>query len=70
MINDIFGWIGTAMILISFTLNSMTKLRVVNAIGSIFWIIYGIQTNTIPTIFVNTCVLIIHSVWLFKNLRK
>jgi hypothetical protein len=67
MITDIFGWIGTALILFSFTLNNIVKLRIVNAIGSVAWIIYGIQTQIMPTIFVNTCVLIIHSIWLYKN---
>ena len=67
---DIFGWIGTALVLFSFTLNDIVKLRIVNAIGSIVWIIYGIQTGIMPTIFVNTCVLIIHSIWLIKNKSK
>ena len=64
---DILGWIGTALILYSFTLNDIKKLRIVNMIGSIAWILYGIQTGIMPTIFVNVCVLIIHAVWLYKN---
>jgi len=70
MITDIFGWIGTALVLFSFTLNNMFKLRIVNAIGSIAWIVYGIQTEIMPTIFVNTCVLIIHTIWLIKNKKQ
>ena len=64
---DILGWIGTGLILYSFTLNDIKKLRIVNMLGSIAWILYGIQTNIMPTIFVNVCVLIIHAVWLYKN---
>lgn len=67
---DILGWIGTALILYSFTLNDIKRLRIVNAIGSIAWILYGIKTNIMPTIFVNVCVLIIHCHWLFKNSNK
>ena len=67
MINDILGWIGTGLILYSFTLNDIKKLRIVNMIGSIAWITYGIQTRIMPTIFVNVCVLIIHTHWLYKN---
>lgn len=70
MINDILGWIGTALILYSFTLNNIRKLRIVNAIGSVAWITYGIQTGIMPTIFVNVCVLIIHCHWLLKNKTK
>jgi len=64
---DILGWIGTALILYSFTLNNIKKLRIVNMIGSIAWILYGIKTGIMPTIFVNVCVLIIHSIWLIRN---
>jgi hypothetical protein len=70
MMADIFGWIGTALVLFSFTLNDIVKLRVVNALGSIAWIVYGIQTQIIPTIFVNMCILIIHSIWLIKNKKQ
>ena len=67
---DILGWIGTGLILYSFTLNDIKKLRIVNMIGSVAWILYGIKTNIMPTIFVNTCVLIIHAHWLYKNTNK
>ena len=64
---DILGWIGTALILYSYTLKDIQKLRIVNGIGSIAWIIYGVQTNIMPTIFVNVCALIIHCHWLIRN---
>ena len=64
---DILGWIGTALILYSYTLKDIQKLRIVNGIGSIAWIIYGVQTNIMPTIFVNVCALMIHSIWLIRN---
>jgi hypothetical protein len=64
---DILGWIGTALILYSFTLNNIKRLRIVNSIGSIMWIGYGLQMGIKPTIFVNTCILIIHLHWLIKN---
>ena len=69
MVTQIFGWLGTFFTLYSFTLNDVMKLRLVNSIGSVLWIVYGIQTHTTPTIVVNGCVLIIHSVWFVKNKR-
>ena len=67
MIIDIIGYIGTVLILYSFTIESMFKLRVVNSIGSIVWIIYGIGIWAGPTILVNVCVLSIHSYWFYKH---
>jgi len=64
---DILGWIGTGLILYSFTLDDIKRLRIVNMFGSMAWITYGIQTGIMPTIFVNVCVLIIHAHWLIRN---
>ena len=64
---DIIGYIGMALILYSFTITDMWKLRLVNSIGSIFWIIYGLGIMAGPTIMVNSCVLCIHLHWFYKN---
>ncbi len=67
LISEFFGWFAMVLTLLSFMVNDMFKLRVINSIGSIFWIVYGVQTESYPTIIVNVCILIIHSVWLIKN---
>jgi hypothetical protein len=70
MIIDIIGYIGTILILYSFTIESMFKLRVVNSIGCVVWIVYGIGIGANPTILVNACVLCIHTYWFIKHRRK
>jgi hypothetical protein len=67
MIQDIFGYIGMAIVLFSFTMNDVAKLRLTNLIGSIFWILYGWGIDSTPTIIVNTAVVMIHSYWFYKN---
>lgn len=68
MINwDIFGYIGTVVVLYSFTIEKIMKLRLINSIGSMFWIVYGIGIMAWPTIIVNSCVLLIHSIWFLKH---
>ena len=52
---EIFGYIGTVLVLGSFLIEDIFKLRVVNTIGSAFWIIYGVGTSAQPTIIVNIC---------------
>jgi hypothetical protein len=64
---DIFGYIGTILILYSFTIENIYKLRLINSIGSVFWIVYGIGIMAWPTIIVNSCVLCIHSYCFIKN---
>ena len=64
---DIIGYIGMAIILYSFTITDMYKLRLINSIGCVFWIIYGLGIMAGPTILVNSCVLVIHSYWFYAN---
>ena len=71
MINwDIFGYIGTVVVLYSFTIENIVKLRLINAIGSMFWIVYGVGTMAWPTIIVNSCVLMIHVYWFIKHHKE
>lgn len=67
---DIVGYIGMIIILYSFTIENMYKLRLVNSIGSMVWIVYGIGIWAGPTILVNSCVLMIHLYWFYKNRKK
>jgi NADH:ubiquinone oxidoreductase subunit 6 (subunit J) len=67
---DIIGYIGTILILYSFTIENIFKLRLVNSIGSIVWIIYGLGIMAGPTIVVNSCVLCIHTYWFIKHRKK
>ena len=64
------GYIAMLIILYSFTIENIYKLRLVNSIGSMFWIVYGLGIMAGPTIIVNTCVLLIHSIWFIKHRKK
>jgi hypothetical protein len=67
---DIFGYIGTIIVLYSFTIDSIYKLRLVNSIGCLFWIAYGIGIVAWPTIIVNASILCIHTYWFIKHKTK
>jgi len=64
---DIFGYIGTVIVLYSFTIEDIKWLRFINSIGCLFWIVYGIGISAPPTIIVNGCILIIHTIWFIKG---
>ncbi len=66
---DLIGYIATAFILISFCVKDMVSLRIINSVGSVLWIWYGISIKSNPTIFVNLAVLVIHLVWLMRRLN-
>ena len=64
---DIVGYIGTAVVLGSFLINDIIRLRLVNTLGSLIWLIYGIGLSMMPQIVVNSSIILIHSYWFYKN---
>ena len=71
---EIFGIVSSIIILISMCFNPQTKLgnillRSINLMGSICFIIYGLLLPAYATTFMNSCALIINSIYLVKILR-
>ena len=64
---EILGWIATAVVLLSFTIHDMRRLRLMNMLDCLLWIGYGFILMIKPVIFVNVSILIIHSYWFIKN---
>ncbi len=56
---DVLGWIATAVVVGSFAIQDVRKLRIINMIGSILWIAYGFLKQDNPIIFVNISIIII-----------
>jgi hypothetical protein len=67
---EIYGYIGTVLILGSFLIEDVFRLRFVNTIGAIFWLIYGFGILAKPTIVVNLCVITIHLIWFIKHRKE
>ena len=67
---DFLGYIGTVLILTSFLIDNVFKLRVVNTIGAVFWLSYGIGAHANPTIVANFAVILVHSYWFIKNRKN
>ena len=67
---DILGYTGTALILLSMMMTSVTKLRIVNMSGALISMIYAIFCNTWPVVFLNLGTIIINTVQLVRVRRK
>ncbi len=67
---EIYGYIGSVLILGSFLIEDVFRLRAVNTVGAIFWLVYGFGISAGPTIVVNSCVIIIHSYWFYKHRKE
>jgi Flp pilus assembly protein protease CpaA len=64
---DILGWVATAVVVGSFAIQDVRKLRIMNMIGSMLWIAYGFLKQDNPIIFVNISIIIMHTYWFIKN---
>ena len=67
---ELFGYLGTALVLISMMMNSVIRLRLVNMTGAVTCAIYGALTDTTPTMVLNVCLIVIHMTQLLRIYRS
>ncbi len=63
---EIFGYIGTALVLLSMMMTSVARLRIVNISGSVVSMTYAALSNTWPVVFLNFGLIIINSIQLVR----
>ena len=66
---EIIGYLGSAFVLGSFLLKDIKWIRIVNIFGAIFFVIYGISTETWATAFMNMALVIVHFIYLIKMFK-
>jgi hypothetical protein len=67
---DILGWIATAVVVGSFAIQDVRKLRIINMSGSGLWMAYGFLKQDNPIIFVNLSIILMHTYWFIKNRKS
>ena len=63
---EIIGYVGSGLVLISFLMASVVKLRVVNTIGSFIFAAYALLIRSYPTALMNVCLVLINLYHLYK----
>ncbi len=54
---ELIGYTGSILVAVSLMMKSLVRLRTVNMIGAIVFIIYGLLIGAIPVVFLNTLIL-------------
>ena len=67
---EIFGYIGSGMILLSMMMTSVEKLRWINMAGALISAIYGAVLGTWPVVFLNLGSITINVVQIIRLRRK
>ena len=72
MIIEIVGYIGSALVLVSFLMTSVFKLRIVNTVGSFIFMVYALIIHSYPTAIMNFCLVLINIrfLWKMRNTGK
>ena len=60
------GYLGSALVLVSFLMSSVVKLRVVNTVGSLVFAIYALIIHSYPTAVMNFALVCINLRFLWK----
>lgn len=63
---EIFGYIGTGLVILSMTMTSVIKLRIINMCGGVISLIYAVLCNTWPVVVLNACLI---SINLYHTIR-
>lgn len=66
MLIEIFGYVGTVLVVVSMLMTSVVKLRIINMAGNIISAIYGLIIGSFPLALMNISLLIIN----IYNLHK
>lgn len=67
---EIFGYIGTALILVSMMMSTIKWLRIFNISGSVISMTYSLLIVAYPVAVLNAALIIVNTVQLIKEFKK
>ncbi|PKP24840.1 MAG: uroporphyrinogen decarboxylase [Bacteroidetes bacterium HGW-Bacteroidetes-2] len=70
-LTELIGYLASILLVISFLMRNLTKLRIINSFGCIAFIIYGFMLQTSwPIIITNTFIVGVNFYYLFLKRSK
>lgn len=63
---ELVGYVASFLIAISLTMTDMYKLRIINSIGCLMFVIYGLNVGAYPVALANAIIIIINIYNLYK----
>ena len=61
---DIIGYVASAVVLLSFLFKNIKIVRIVNIVGALFFVVYGLLLPTYPTMIMNLVLIFVHLYYL------
>lgn len=63
---ELIGTLASVLVLISFLMKGEKKIRLINIVGALLFVIYGILINAFSVWFLNGALILIHIYYLRK----
>ena len=70
MFVELIGYLASVVILIGFTFKGESKIRTINMIGSLLFIVYGLLIKAYPLALLNALAIVVNIRALVKNKNK
>ena len=67
---EVFGWIGSGLLIVSLLQGKMLRLRVINSIASAMLVFYNVLVETWPMVAMNAAVIVINAWHIWKITRE
>ena len=67
---EVIGVVASLMVLASFLMKDILVVRLVNIVGAIVFIVYGILIGAFATWFVNAALIVVHVIYIIKDLKE
>jgi membrane protein implicated in regulation of membrane protease activity len=67
---EIFGWVGSALLIVSLLQGKMLTLRVINSVASAMLVLYNVLVETWPMVAMNAAVIVINAWHIWRILRE
>lgn len=67
---EIIGYLASSIIAISLLMKSLIRLRIINGIGALFFVVYGILIQASPVAILNGIIVIIDIFYLLQMLKR
>lgn len=70
VIFEVIGYVGSAFVLASFLMASVVRLRIINSVGCVVSVVYGLLIHAYPTVIMNAALLLINIFFLLRMSRE
>lgn len=67
---ELVGYLASALVVLSFAMSSIVKIRVISLVGSAFYVGYGVLIGSVPIILANATIVVFHCVALYREFSR